>query len=194
MEWTILTLTLIRKEEDFLWGSAKDLLECAIKQASFRLRGVYTFDLLTFDFQHETKTFNYNELSEILVNSSQRIKPGEQILIRYSTCFGLLQKMVDEPWGKVAFRSAVEVFRDKPGLLYTLVKRMLKPAEFTHGPVIALLNDLSASPLYYPHDENQNIFLQKLIREQSQNAIEFPPEVFVQDINGLKEIIAGTAN
>lgn len=189
LEWTLLTVTIIRKDEDFLWASARDLLDRAMKEAAGRMRGIHTFDLLTFDFHQEIKTFNYAELAQILVNTSLRLKPGEQALIKYSSCYGLLQKMVEESWGKIVFKTAVEVFKDKPSFLYTLVKGMLKPAEFARGPVIALVNDLSATPLYNPEDENQKMFFAKLIAEQSQHAIEFPPEVYVQDHRGVREIL-----
>jgi hypothetical protein len=193
LEWTLLVVTIIRKDEDFLWQSARDLLDRAAKDAASRMRGVYTFDLLTFDFHKEIKAFNPADLAQVMFNTSCRLKPGEQLLVKYSSCYGLLQKMVDEAWGKIVFKTAVEVFKDKPSFLYTLVKGMLKPAEFARGPVIALVNDLSTTPLYDPQNENQKIFLGKLIAEQGRNAIEFPPEVYVQDHRGVREILAESA-
>ncbi len=188
LEWTLLTATIIRRDEDFLWESARDLLDRAIKVAAQRMRGIYTFDLLTFDFHREIKTFNYQEIAQVLVNSSLKLKPGEQALVRYSSCYGLLQKMVEESWGKVVFETAVEVFRDKPSFLYTLLKRMLNKSEFARGPVIALVNDLSLKPLFDPADEIQKSFLEKFLTEKANCSIDFPPEVYLQDRNGLREI------
>jgi len=188
----LLAVTIIRKDEDFLWDSAEDLLKRAVTQASAKARGVYNFDLLAFDLHKETRVFDHNELAHIIFNHSLKLRPGEQRLIKYCSCYGLLQKLGDESWGKVIFKSAVEVFDDKPTFLFSLVKRLLKDAEFSNNPVIALVNDLSTFPLYNPKDENQQGFLAELVAAQAQSSIEFPPEVYVQDKNGVRELLSGT--
>lgn len=189
---TLLAITVIRKDEDVLWASAKDFLERSVREAAFKVQGIFTFDLLTFDIYKETKTFDYNELGQLIINHSLRIKPGEQRLIKYSSAYGLLQKMVDEHWGRILFKTSVEVFGDKPSFLYALVKRMFKSADFSRDPVIALVNDLSITPLYNPDDEKQQALLEKLIDEQSRNSIDFVPEVYIQDKNGVRELISRT--
>jgi len=189
---TLLAITIIRKDEDFLWEAAEDLLERAVWQASTRVRGVYAFDLLTFDMHKETNTFNFNELSQMMHNVSLKLKPGEQKLIKYSSCYGLLKKSADESWGKIVFKSAVEVFNDDPKFLFSLVSRLLKSAEYSHNPVIALVNDVSANPLYNAQDEVQKTFLSKIIEQQAKSSIEFPPEVYVQDKNGVRELLSGS--
>ncbi|MBF0532058.1 MAG: hypothetical protein HQL23_03060 [Candidatus Omnitrophica bacterium] len=191
-ECRLFVVTLIRKDEDFLWDSAKDLLDRSMKQAAPRMRGVYQFDLLTFDFHREKTNFSDSELAQMIFNASFKIKPGEQRLIRYSLCYGLLQKMLDESWGKIIFKTAVEIFNDKPSFLYALVSRILKPLEFSREPVIVLVNDLSAHPLYNAQDNKQQTFLRKLIVEQAKQSIEFPPEVYVQNVNGVRELLSGS--
>ena len=191
-ECKLLSVTIIRKDEDFLWDSTKDLLGRSIKDAAFEMRGIYAFDLLTFDVHQETETFQCNELTRVLVNSSLKLKAGEQMLIKYSSVYGILQKMVDEPWGKIVFKTAVEVFNDKPNFLFALVKKILKTVEFAHEPVMVLVNDLSTRPLYDPKNAEQKAFLDDLIARQTKNSMEFPPEVFIQDQNGLRELFSGT--
>ncbi len=156
------------------------------------MRGIHTFDLLTFDVHQETEKFNCRELTQLLVNSSLRLKAGEQMLIRYSSVYGMLQKMVDEPWGKIIFKTAVECFNDKPNFLFALVKKILKTVEFAHEPVMVLVNDLSTYPLHDPYNEQQKAFLDDLIAAQAKNSIEFPPEVYIQDQNGVRELFSGT--
>src|SRR5882672_5564962 len=72
-ECTLLALTMIRKEEDILWEAAEDLLERCIWDAAKRVRGVFTFDLLTFDIHREINTFNYEEFGILISNASRRI-------------------------------------------------------------------------------------------------------------------------
>ena len=188
----LLAVTIIRKDEDFLWDSTKDLLDRSMKDAAVMMRGIYTFDLLTFDVHKETESFNPKELAQVLVNSSLRLKPGEQMLIKYSSVYGMLQKMVDEPWGKIVFKTAVELFNDKPNFLFALVSKILKTVEFAHEPVMVLVNDLSTYPLHDPLNEKQKVFLDDLIAAQAKNSIEFPPEVYIQDVGGVRELFSGT--
>lgn len=191
-ECTLFATTLIRKNEDFLWASAEDLIERAVRDAAFKVRGVYTFDLLTFDLHKENNAFSPAELTQLIMNHSLKLRPGEQRLIKYSSAYGLLQKMGDESWGKIVFKTSVEVFGDEPKFFFSLVNRLLKPAEFSHNPLVVLVNDLSANPLYNPEDEAQQGFLAKLIASQAKTAIEFQPEVYMQDKNGVRELLSQT--
>lgn len=191
-ECVLLAVTLIRKDEDFLWESAQDLLLRSVYDAAAAVRGVYTFDLLTFDFHRETNTFKPSELTQLILNHSFKLKPGEQRLIKYSSSYGLLQKLGDESWGKIVFKSAVEVFGDDPKFLFSLVKRMLKDSEYSRHPLIALVNDVSANPLYEPQNKVQQDLLAGLVAGLAKTSIEFPPEVYVQDTNGVRELLSGT--
>ena len=191
-ECKLLAVTIIRKDEDFLWDSTKDLLSRSIKDAASLMRGIYAFDLLTFDVHKEIESFHCHELTQVLVNSSLKLKPGEQMLIKYSSVYGMLQKMVDESWGKIVFKTVVETFNDKPNFFFTLVSKILKTVEFAHTPVMVLVNDLSTHPLHDPQNEEQKAFLDDLIARQTKNSMEFPPEVFIQDQNGLRELFSGT--
>jgi hypothetical protein len=114
------------------------------------------------------------------------------MLIKYSSVYGMLQKMVDESWGKIIFKTAVELFNDKPNFLFALVSKILKTVEFTHEPVMVLVNDLSTYPLHDPENEKQKAFLDDLIAAQAKNSIEFPPEVYIQDQRGVRELFSGT--
>ncbi|MBF0478015.1 MAG: hypothetical protein HQL26_00895 [Candidatus Omnitrophica bacterium] len=192
-ECGVLAVTIIRKDENFLWDSTRDLLDRAVKNAAFATRGIYTFNLLTFDLHKENNfKFNHNELAQVLINSSLKLRVGEQVLIKYLSMYGLLQKIGDESWGKIVFKTSVEIFNDKPNFLFALVSRILKTVEFAHNPVLVLVNDLSTFPLYDPANEKQKYFLDKLITEQAKNSIEFPPEVYIQDRHGVRELLSRT--
>ena len=191
-ECTLLALTIIRKEEDILWDAAEDLLIRSVQEAATRVQGVFTFDLLTFDVHGEANNFDFNELGTLLVNHSLKTKPGEQRLIKYSSAYGLLQKLVVEPWGKITFKTSVEVFKDKPAFLFALVNRLFKLAEFSRNPLIISLNDVSSNPVYDPKDTDQQNFLSKIITEKSESNIEFLPEVYIQDKNGVRELMSGS--
>ncbi len=189
---TLIALSIIRQEEEIIWEAAEDILERCVWEASTRLQGVFTFDLLTFDFHNAHKNFNYSEFGSLIVNNSLKTPPGEQRLIKYSSAYGLLQKLVVERWGKITFKTSVEVYKDKPSLLYLSVKRLLKLASFSRDPVVVLLNDLSGVPLFDPADKTQQEGFAKIIESQTQDSIEFLPEVYIQDKNGVRELLSGS--
>lgn len=188
----ILALNVIRKDEDVIWHALEDLLTRSVAQAAFGVHGIYTFDLLTIDIHNEVKTFNPNELTEVIINHSRKLSPGQVRLVKYSSVYGLLQKMVHEDWGKIVFKATMEVFSDKPVFLDLLVKRLIKDFEFSHDPGILLLNDLSQQPLFDLKDALQQERLKKLLDAQIPKSIDFPPEVYIQDKNGVRELLSGS--
>ena len=188
----ILSLNVIRKDEDVIWDALDDMLKSAITQAALKMQGIYTFDLLTVDIHNEVKTFNLNELSSVIVNTAIKLAPGQKRLVKYSSVHGLLQKLVVENWGKLTFKSSVEVFKDKPAFFDLLIKQLLKNFEFAHDPGILVLNDLSQNPLFDFKDSLQQTRLKKVLDEQIPKSIEFVPEVYVQDKNGVRELLSGS--
>jgi hypothetical protein len=191
-ECTLLSSTVIRKDEDILWSSTKDLFENAARQAAAASRGTYILELLTFDLHHEIKTFSYPELVRIIINTSLTLSPGEQALIKYSSFYALLQKTAEAHWGKIVFKSAIETFKDKPGFLFTLIGRMLDGAGKVHGgPVMVLVNDMSKTPLYDPANTSQQALLAKLTKDHRRGSLGSDTEIYIQDMNGLTELSAG---
>ncbi len=188
----ILALSVIRKDEDVIWDALDDLFKRCVVDASCKVRGVYNFDLLTVDIHKEVKTFSPVELSQTILKNAQTLVPGETRLVKYSSVYGLLQKLTAGDWGKMNLKTSVEVFKDKPCFLDLLVKQLIKNFEFSHDPGILLLNDLSQNPLFDPADALQQERLQKVIAQQIPNTVEFPPEIYVQDRNGVRELLSGS--
>jgi hypothetical protein len=186
----ILALSVIRKDEDIIWDALEDLFKRCVSDAAARVRGVYTFDLLTVDIHKEVKTFSLAELSQTILKHAQKLAPGATRLVKYSSVYGLLQKLSHQDWGKMTLKASVEVFKDKPSYLDLLVKQLIKDFEFTRDPGILLLNDLSQNPLFDPNDAMQQNRLRQTIAAQIPSTIEFPPEVYIQDKNGARELLS----
>lgn len=188
----ILVLSVIRNDEDIIWDALEDLFKRCVIDAAARVRGGYIFDLLTVDIHKEVKTFSPAELSQTIIKHAQTLTPGATRLVKYSSVYGLLQKLTAEDWGKMNLKTSVEVFKDKPCYLDLLVKQLIKNFEFAYDPGILLLNDLSQNPLFDPQDALQQERLNKLIADQVPNTVEFPPEIYVQDRNGVRELLSGS--
>ena len=176
---SILSLTTIRHEEKFFWESCRELLEHSIQLAGQDIRGVYSFDLMTFDALRELKTFSYQELARLMVSSSQKLSVGEQKLIKYSSCFGILRKLAAEDWGKITFRSSVEVFNKTPEQLDLLVKRLLNCLIPLKGNKIAVICDLSQDAIWQPDNVEQR---QRLIKffEKQHDLFATSPEIYIR--------------
>jgi phage repressor protein C with HTH and peptisase S24 domain len=184
-------LNFIRKDESILWDAVEDFLKRSTINAASSVRGVYIFDLLTIDIHKEIKTFKHAELTAVIINVANKLAPGEIKMIKYSSVYALIHKTVASDWGKITFKTAVDVFKDKPDYLDILIKQLLKDYIFSHDPVVLLLNDLSLNPIFDLGNEIQQTRIKKVITNFIPNSIEFIPEVYIQDKNGARELLCG---
>jgi len=184
---SVLTLMVIRAEEKFFWESCVDLLDRAVQQAAATVAGVYSFELLSFDVHRELKTFSDQELGRLLINHSRKLVPGQTRLIKYSSCFGLLKKLVHEDWGKMVLKTATEIFPKDPVDIDGLVKKTMAVALKQPAPQIIVIHDLSQEPLLVPANQEQKTRLSALF-DQQQNLFASQPEVFICDRNGVTDL------
>jgi hypothetical protein len=187
----ILSLNFIRADEEILWDAVEDFVKRSTINAASSVHGNYIFDLLTIDIHKEAKTFKHSELSAVIINVASKLAPGQLRMIKYSSVYALIQKTLDADWGKITFKTAVQVFKDKPDYFDLLIKWLLKDYVFPHDPVVLLLNDLSQNPVFDPRNETQQMRLKKVIANLIPNSIEFIPEVYIQDKNGVRELLSG---
>jgi hypothetical protein len=188
----ILSLNFIREDEKILWDAIEDFIKRSTISATASVHGSFIFDLLTIDIHKEIKTFKHAEFATVIINTASKLAPAQTKMIKYSSSYALLQKTVDHEWGKIAFKTAVNVFKDKPDYLDLLIKQLLKDFTFSHDPVILLLNDLSQNPVFDRNNQTQQSRIQKTIAELIPQSMEFVPEVYVQDKNGARELLSGS--
>ena len=186
---SLLALNFIRKDEKILWDAVEDFLKRSTINAASGVHGVYVFDLLTIDIHKEIKTFKHAELTTVIMNTACKLAPGGIKMVKYSSAYALIHKTMTEDWGKIIFKTAVDVFKDKPDFLDLLIKQLLKDFIFPRVPVILLLNDLSQNPLFDLQNETQQTRIKKVMRDLIPNSVEFIPEVYIQDKNGARELL-----
>jgi len=188
----ILTLNFIRHDELILWDAVEDFVKRSTISAVSSVRGVFIFDLLTIDIHKEIKTFKHPEFTSVIVNTAVKMSPGQIRMVKYSSAYALIHKTLDADWGKINFKTAVNVFKDKPEYLDVLIKWSLGDYVYPHDPVVLLLNDLSQNPVFDPKNETQQTRLKKAISDLIPNSIEFIPEVYIQDRFGARELLSGS--
>lgn len=184
----VLVLNVIRKDEDVIWGAFQDLIKRSVIDAASAVSGVYVFDVLTKNIFKEVKTYNHAQITELLINHARKCAAGEKRLIKYSSIYGILHKLSVVDWGKMTLKTAVEVFKDKDTFLDLMLKKLIKNFEFASEPGLLMINDLSQKPIYNPEDELQIKRLSVLMTKQIPTSIEFPPEVYIRDANGIREL------
>jgi hypothetical protein len=190
---TLLVLNFVRSDEKILWEAVEDFIKRSTISATSSVRGVYIFDLLTIDIHKEIKTFKHAQLSTLIINESAKLAAGKTRMVKYSSVYALFHKTVDYDWGKITFKTAVDVFKDSPDYLDLLIRQILRNFIFASEPVILLLNDLSQNPIFDSQNETQQSRLKKVIVDLIPNSIEFIPEIYIQDKNGARELLSGSA-
>ncbi|MDD2702737.1 MAG: hypothetical protein PHC33_01850 [Candidatus Omnitrophica bacterium] len=188
---TLLALNFIRNDEKILWDAVEDLVKRSTINAASGVRGVYNFDLLTIDIHNEVKTFRHSELTAVIMNVARALAPEPVDVVKYASVYAFIQKTVNADWGKINFKTSVDVFKDKPEYLDLIIKQLLKDYVFSHEPVILLLNDISQNPVFDPENEIQQARLKKVIAALIPNSMEFIPEVYIQDKKGARELLSG---
>ncbi len=180
---------IVCRDEDFIWAAAKDIIDRAVKQAAVTVRGIYTFELLIFEAQDELKTFNYDELAQVLVNTSRSLKSGEAALIKYSSVYGIFLKLVEESWGKITYKTSVELAVRKPKLMSAQFIRLLKAIAAKPYPVTVLVNDLSAKPFTDPNNcDEEKIWRDELMLKCAKIPVEHNRRLFLRDRHGLRAL------
>jgi hypothetical protein len=188
----ILALNFIRSDEKILWDAVEDFVKRSTINAVSSVHGVYIFDLLTIDIHKEIKTFKHAEFTTVIINTAAKLAPGQMKMIKYSSAYALIHKTLAEDWGKITFKTAVNVFKDKPDYLDLLIKQLLRDYMFPHDPVILLLNDLSQNPVFDLQNRMQQARLKKTMNDLIPTSMEFIPEVYIQDKNGARELLSGS--
>lgn len=158
---------VIRKEEELVWKSCREMLERTLKQAALSMRGFFGFELLTLDLDERMRSFHWGNFAELLLNHSRKMAAGEGRLIPYASVFGIFKKRIPEEWGKIDFYSPVRVFSDEAAKLDLWIKKMLKLSGALLHPSEFLIYDLSAEPLFRFGDEEQTARLGKFLQTES---------------------------
>jgi len=184
----ILVLNIIRQDEEIIWKAFEDLIKRSVDDAAAVTQGIYIFDVLTKNIHNEVKTYMASEVTTVITNHARKCAIGEKRLIKYSSIYGILHKLNISHWGKITLKTAVEVFKDEDTYLDLMLKKVIKNFEFAHDPGLLMVNDLSRKPIFNAEDSMQQKRLSVLMAKQIPTSIEYPPEVYIQDANGIREL------
>ncbi len=186
---TLLGLTVIRKDDESVWEACEDLLGRSVKDASPQVHGVYRFRLLGFDVHNEINRFNFQDLTQLIINHSRKLQTGQEVLIKYCSCYGLLRKTLDEQWGKITFQPNVYIFDKDPQEIDLFIKRIVNAAHYVNPPLIVVINDQSLNPIWDVKNELQKERLQQYLQKSFAEAEE-RPEIYLHDRQKTTELMS----
>lgn len=183
----VVVANIIRREDKFVWESCADLLARSVQSAQDITRGMFRFDVISFDVHNEIRSFNPQELAQLLANHCRKISVGEMRPVKYSSLYGVLTKILEEEWGKIILQPAVEVFLKEPEQLDLYVKHLLKLTAGLTGRTIIMVHDLSLEPILNSGNEGQKQRIHKLLSAQA-GLFSEPPLIVMLDKTGRTEI------
>lgn len=154
-------VSVIGSEESLVWKSCREMFAYALKLAAQEMKGFFGYELLTADLSRGLAHFNPHDLAQLLTNHAAKMSPGESRLIQYGTFWGLLSKRIPEDWGKIEFKTCVEVYQKPPeqldGYLLALLKKCGPSAESA-----LVIHSIGTKSLLQPANEVQSANLKQL--------------------------------
>ncbi|MCB9800264.1 MAG: hypothetical protein H6757_05860 [Candidatus Omnitrophica bacterium] len=173
--------TLIEKEQADIWKSCHAMLERTFKTAALGIKGFFGFDLITLDLHQGMQHFNWDMLSQLIANHCRKMQTGEVRLIQYASLYGVLHKRMQEDWGKIEFKSGIEVYTQAPEKFDLHLKKMLREAADRKGekPDVFLVSDFGQMPIFKFGDETQTGRLKKFLESVCENQKETMPDIYV---------------
>jgi len=161
--------TVIRKEEDFLWLSFKELLGRIVQEAARKLQGIFEFNLLAFEIERGTDHFYAGNFTELLSNHARKLAVGQEAFVKYGCVFGILKKRVKENWGMMDLVTAVETYTKDKTRLDLFIGKILRDCRDMADLGTVVIQDLSHDPVFHFGDEEQTARLAKMLGNLKQD-------------------------
>ena len=171
---------MVLKEESLAWNAFRELLGETFKMAASQMRGFFGLELLFMDLSGGFSSFHPGNLAQLIINHSKKLEPGKQTLIRYASLWMILSQRMAVDWGKIDFKSRVEVI-SKPEQLDLRLKKFLRATadlvSEARPPLFALF-DLGQAPVLKFGAEEQTARIRRWL-EGFQKAGAPVPEIYI---------------
>ncbi len=182
---------VVLKEDSLAWNAFQELFRETLNRAASQMRGFFGLELLFMDLSGGFSSFHPGNLAQLIINHSKQLEPGKQILVHYASLWMILSKRIVADWGKIDFKSRVEVI-SKPEQLDLKLKGFLRNAanipNEAGSPLFALF-DLGQVPVLKFGAEEQTERIRRWL-ESLQKAIVPVPEIHICQQGKCIEIAA----
>jgi len=158
-EEIIFNAQIISAEEGDAWKACEQMLSSALKMAASSVSGFYGLELLSFTFSRGIEKFEASAFAQLIVNHAKKLEPGDKRIFPYGSFLLRLAKRIPNDWGKIDFKTYVEVFRKPRSRLDLLIKKkcseVLQETRYASNPKRLVISDLSQDSLFRFGEEEQ---------------------------------------
>jgi len=152
------------------------------------VKGFFGLELLSLSLSEGIQNFEAGAFVQLIINHAKKLEPGAKSVFQYGSFRFCLSKRIPEEWGKIEFKTHVEVFRKPRAQLDLFIKKkcaeLLKDARYASSPKTLVIRDLSRESLFRFGEEGQT--------ERVAGFLERNCEAF--DKSNLKIFIEAVAN
>ncbi len=171
---------IVLKEDSVAWQAFRELLGETLNRAASQMRGFFGLELLFTDLSGGLSNFHPGNLAQLIINHSKKLDPGKQILIHYASLWMMLSQRTAADWGKIDFKSRVEVI-SKHQQLDLKLKKCLRDTEHLPNeakPPLFALFDLGEGSVFKFGAEEQTVRIRRWL-ESLQKASVPVPEIYI---------------
>ncbi len=150
---------IISVEESDAWKACEEMLSYSAKMASSQITGFYGLELISLNLHGGIQNFVSSACTQLIINHAKKMKPGDKSIFQYGSFLLALHKRIDNDWGKIDFKTYVEVFRKPRSQLDLLIKKkcreILKNGSASRQTKSLIIVDLSEDSLFRFGEEEQ---------------------------------------
>ncbi len=182
---------MILKEDALAWTSFRELWDQTVRLAAAQMQGFFGLELIFFDLKEGLSSFHPGNLAQLIVNHSKKLDLGAQILIRYASLWMVLSKRTVEDWGKIDFKSRMDMV-SKPGQLDLTLKKMTQEVSGfgkESQPPLFLIMDLGEMPVFKFGSEEQTDRIHRWLESLQKNN-QSMPQIYFYHQGKLTDLVA----
>ncbi len=185
---SIFLASMVLKEDVLAWQSFREMFEGILKMAASQMRGFYGLELIFFDLNEGFSSFHLGNLTQLLVNHSKKLESGNQMLVRYASLWMILSKRTHGDWGKIDFKSRVEII-SKPDQLHLFLKKCLKDSETqlkSSSQPLFVISDLGQIPVFKFGSEDQTAKMARWLESFTKSNTPIPEMIIDHQKNWIE--------
>ena len=122
-EETFFVSRIISVEESEAWKACEEMLSHSVKMAASMVKGFYGLELISLKLRQGIQGFEASAFTQLLLKHAGKLEPGDKEVFQYGSFLFRLSKRIPNDWGKIEFKTYVDIIRKPRGELDLFVKK-----------------------------------------------------------------------
>lgn len=184
----VLMSSVIRSDEEELWRSTREFLSDILAMFSETIQGVFHFELLTIDLQKGLSQFQQDVFMRTLLSHITQLHVGDSVIVEHTSMSAVFKKCASEDRGQIIFRSYVKTCDVSDDSLGSIVRSAAEHSRIYDGSVHVVIHDLSQTPIYDPHNDEQQQYFKQLNTKMQNHFADHFDQIYMMDNKGAHPI------